>query len=139
MSRDRRTLGIILIVAGFAGLIVSLALSALWIYPFWFMGPMMGGWSRGELEEASGKVETVKWSEIELKEDGKEFDMHGPLWFWQGIEIKEGDAVTAKGVFVAMMGHGEGWHQDFVPFELTVNGRTYGNATEGVPVWMQAS
>lgn len=43
----------------------------------------------------------------------------------------------AKGVFVSMMEPGKGWHEGFIPFELTINGRTYGNASIGIPVWMQ--
>jgi len=139
MSRDRKTLGTILIVAGSFGLIVSLALSTFWIYPFRFMGPMMRGPIYWELKEVSGTVEDIKWMEIELRVDGQEVEIHGPSSFWERIAVKEGDTVTAKGVFISMMGHWEGWHQDFVPLELTVNGRTYGNATEGVPVWMQVS
>jgi len=72
-----------------------------------------------------------------LEIDGEEVEVHGPPWFWQRIRIKEDDAVTAKGVRVSMMEPGKGWHEELIPFELTINGRTYGNASVGISVWMQ--
>ena len=69
--------------------------------------------------------------------DGEEIEVHGPFWFWQGIGIKVGDTIVAKGAFVSMMELGEGWHQALIPFELTVDSETYGSVDEGIPVWMQ--
>ncbi|MFQ6076021.1 MAG: hypothetical protein ACE5Z5_07805 [Candidatus Bathyarchaeia archaeon] len=151
MSRDRnrRTLGIALIAVGFLGLVVYSILSTAWSYSTWpsTMGPMMGrgmmpmsmmgGWNYGELEEVDGTVEKIEWMEIELEVDGEEVEVHGPPWFWQTIGIKEGDSVSAKGVFVSMMEPGEGWHKGLIPLELKINGKTYGNASSGIPVWMQ--
>ncbi len=45
--------------------------------------------------------------------------------------------LIAKGIFVFMMKQGEGWHEELIPFELTVNGKTYGNTSKRIPVWMQ--
>jgi len=142
VSKDKKriTLGIILIAAGILGLIVSLSSSIAWSYPVWrgVMHPMMGGWrSSGELKEVEGIVEKIEWMGLELEVDGKEVEVHGPSWFWQQIKVKEGDEVTAKGVFTVIMEHGKGWHQELVPFELRVNGETYGDVKRGIPVWMQ--
>lgn len=142
MSRDRRTIGIVLIVVGFIGLVVSLISFNMWSYStspnaMGPMGSMMGRWNYSELEQVRGIVEKIEWMEIELEVNGEEVEVHGPPWFWQRIGIKEGDAVTTEGVFVSMMQPGEGWHEGLIPFELTVNGEIYGNASKGIPVWMQ--
>jgi hypothetical protein len=141
MSQDRKreTIGILLIVVGFIGLLVSLVSFNIWSYSTWpsGMGQMMGRWNYSELEQVSGTVEKIEWMEIELRVDGEEVEVHGPPWFWQRIGIKEDDVVTVKGVFVSMMQPGEGWHEGLIPFELTVNGERYGNASKGIPVWMQ--
>lgn len=137
LGQNRIIVGTLLITVGFLGLVVYLPSFTMWGYPMWPMGPMMGRWNYNELKEVSGTVEKMERMEIELKVDGEEVEVHGPLWFWQSIGIKEGDAVTAKGVFVSMMEPGEGWHEGLIPFELTVNGETYGNAGKGIPVWMQ--
>jgi hypothetical protein len=71
--------------------------------------------------------------------DGDEIELHGPPWFWQRLGIREGDGVTAKGVLVSMMEPGEGWHEALIPFELIVNGKTYGDASKGIPIWMQGA
>jgi len=96
------------------------------------------GWNySNEFDEVGGTVKEVKWNEVELDTGGEEVEMHGPLWFWQVIGIRAGDTVGAKGVFVWMMEHGEGWHKEFIPFELTINGIKYGEAGREKPVWMQ--
>jgi len=136
-SRNRMTMGIVLIVSGLLGLIVYMTWFSMWSYPMWPNGPMMGGWNHGALKEVSGTVEKTVRMEIELKVDGKEVEVHGPYWFWQRIGIKEGDTVAAKGVFVSMMEPRQGWHEELVPFQLMVNGETYGNASTRIPVWMQ--
>jgi len=146
-DRKRRMIGIVLITVGVFGLVVSLILLTSWSYSMWpgTMGPMMGRgmmptmgrWNYSELEEVSGTVKKTEWMEIELEVGEEEVEVHGPHWFWQRIGIKEGDEVTAKGVFVSMMEPREGWHEGFIPFELIVNGETYGNAGKGMPVWMQ--
>ncbi len=146
--RKRETMGIVLIVVGFLGLVVSLVSFNIWSYSIWpsgmgsmmgsgMMGPMMGRWNYSELEQVSGTVEKIEWMEIELEVEGEEVEVHGSPWFWQRIGIKEGDAITVKGIFVSMMQPGEGWHEELIPFELTVNGETYGDVGEGIPVWMQ--
>ena len=137
LGRNRIIVGALLITVGFLGLVVYLPSFTIWGYSMWLMGPMRGRWNYGELKELIGTVEKIEWMEIELEVDGEEIGVHGPSWFWQGIGIEMGDVVSARGVFVSMMGHGEGWHEGFISFELTVNGETYGNAKEGIPVWMQ--
>ncbi len=142
MSRNRKVLGAILLSVGILGLVVSSASLSRWSYPMWHVGPMMwrgmmGRWSYDELKEIAGTVESVGWMEVDLKADQKEVEIHGPYWFWENVGISEGDTVTAKGVFVTMMEPGEGWHEGFIPFELAVNGRTYGNAGKAIPIWMQ--
>jgi len=147
MNRNRQVLGAILLFVGILGLAVSSAFLSMWSYPIWsypmwHMGPMMwrgmtGRWSYDELKEISGTVQSIGWMEVDLKADQKEVEMHGPYWFWENIGIGEGDTVTAKGVFIAMMERGEGWHEGFIPFELTVNGRTYGDAGNRIPIWLQ--
>jgi len=140
MSRKRNiTGGIALIVVGFFGLTIYLGSIVNWGYPMWpgSGGSMMGRWGSGKLETVNGTVEKIEWMEIELEVNGKEVEVHGPLWFWQSIGIKEDDLVTAKGMFASMMQPGEGWHEEFIPFELTINGKTYGGVNKRVPVWMQ--
>ncbi|MBO3842779.1 MAG: hypothetical protein FGF48_10265 [Candidatus Brockarchaeota archaeon] len=148
-ERNRIAMGIILLAAGFLGLTVSLIGFAAWNYSAWpgtmhstmgrgmMLMQMMEGWHREALVEIEGTVEKLEWMEIELKVEGGEVEVHGPTWFWQRIGIKEGDTVSTKGVFVLMMEPRKGWHEEFLPFELTINGMTYGNASRGVPVWMQ--
>jgi len=74
--------------------------------------------------------------EIELKTNRGEVEIHGPYWYWEKIQIKHGDEVTAKGTHVQVMKPG-GRHQELVPYELTINGKTYGDAATETPVWMQ--
>jgi len=151
MSRDRNrvTIGIALITIGFLGLLVFLTSFTIWGYPMWhgvagpMMGrgmmptPMRGGWNYRELKEVRGTVEKIGWMEIELEVEGEEVEVHGPPWFWQRVGIKERNEVTVKGVLVSMMEPGKGQHEELIPFELTINGRTYGNASVRIPVWMQ--
>jgi hypothetical protein len=136
-NKDKRTLGIILIIVGFLGLAVSLTSFTMEGYSIWPIGPMMRGWNYRGLKEVSGAVEKIEFMEVELVVNGEEVELHGPPWFWQRLGIKEGNVVTAKGVLVSMMEPGKGWHQEFIPFELKVNGKTYGDASKGIPVWMQ--
>jgi len=136
-DRNRRTMGIVLITVGLLGLIISLTSFTMWSYSMLYTGPMVGRWNYGEMVEISGTVDKTEWMEIELKVDGEEVEVHGPPWFWQRIGIKEGDAVSVKGIFVSMMDSGEGRHEELIPFELTANSETYGNASKEIPVWMQ--
>jgi len=138
MSRgERAVLGIVLMAGGLLGLLIYVAWFTMWVYPMFPTAHMMGGWNYGELEELTGKVEKIGWMEIELRVNGKIVEVHGPLWFWQRIGVKEGDTVVVKGVFVLMREHGETLHEGFIPFELRVNGRTYGDTDSRTPVWMQ--
>jgi len=98
---------------------------------------MMGRLNAGEVRELSGTVKKIEWMEIEVDVEGEEVEAHGPSWFWQAIGIKVGDTIIAEGGSVLMMEPGEGWHEAFIPFELMVDGETYGNVNEGMPVWMQ--
>jgi len=141
-GRKRMVVGIILLTIGFFGLIVSVISFVPWS-PMWpgvawpmmrNMMPMMRHWNQGTLKEVNGTVEEVGRMEIELEADGKEIEVRGPFWFWQKIGIKEGDAVVAKGVLVSMMDMGKSWHEELLPFELTVNGKTYGNASSRIPI-----
>jgi len=136
-NKSKIFFGTILIVIGVLGLVTYKISFFMLGYPMWSMGHMMDKWEYAELEELSGIVEKVDLMEIELADGEVEIELHGPLWFWQKIELKEGDEVRAKGVFVWMMEPGEGWHQEFVPFELTVNGKVYGVAETRMPVWTQ--
>jgi len=76
---------------------------------------------------------------IELELDGKEVEVHGVGWCWQRVGIRESDMVTARGVFVSMIEMPEGCREELILFEQTIEGRTYGNAREGIPVWIQLS
>jgi len=144
-SRKRIVVGIISLTIGFFGLIVSVVSFVPW-GPMWpgmaypmmrNMMPIIGHGNQGALTEVNGTVEEVGRMEIELEADGKEIEVHGPSWFWQKIGIREGDVVTVKGVFISMMDMGKSWHEELLPFELTVNGKTYGNASSRIPIWMQ--
>lgn len=142
-NKDRIIIGVILLAIGFFGILFSITFFIRRDYFIWpMMGgmmhmPMMEGWYKGTLREVRGTVEKVEQMEIELDVDGEEVEVHGPPRFWQRIGIKEGDTVTVKGVFVSMMEQGKGWHEELIPFELRINGVTYGDASKGIPVWMQ--
>ncbi|MEM3151027.1 MAG: hypothetical protein QXK15_00455 [Candidatus Bathyarchaeia archaeon] len=133
-NKDRIIIGVILLAIGFFGILFSITF---FVRRDYFIWPMMEGWYKETLREVRGVVEKVKQMEIELDVDGEEVEVHGPPWFWQRIGIKEGDTVTVKGVFVSMMEQGKGWHEELIPFELRINGVTYGDASKGIPVWMQ--
>lgn len=139
MSHDRKrmNLGIGFIAVGLVGLTVSSMFFTTWGYPIWPMGHMMGRLNSGEVRELSGTVKKIEWMVIEVDVEGEEVEVHGPSWFWQAIGIKVGDTIIAEGGSVLMMEPGEGWHEAFIPFELMVDGETYGNVNEGMPVWMQ--
>lgn len=132
-------LGIALIAVGFLELIVYMTSVTAWGYSVWFgaRGPMMERWNYGSIGEVGGTVEKIEQMEIELNVNGTKIDVHGPFWFWQNVGIKKGDSVTAKGVFASVMEPGEGWNEEFVPFQLMIDGKTYGDADKRIPVWMQ--
>lgn len=143
---DKIKKGTLLVVVGFFGLVVySILFTPVnsYMYPGIMGGmmpmSMMGRRVQGTLTEINGKVEKVGWMEIELEVDGKEVEVHGASGFWQKIGIKEGDAITVKGVFISMMEMEGGWHEELIPFELTLNGVTYGNAGGATPIWMQGT
>ncbi len=92
--------------------------------------PMMG-FANQEVETISGTVAEIEWHEVVLSTAAGEAEIHMPPWFASDLGIKEGDSITAKGVYVKM--HGD----EFVPFEITVNGKTYGSVDEKTAVWMQ--
>jgi len=141
LGKRRVILGAILFAAGLSGLAVASVAFVSWGHPSWSMMngvmSMMGRLNQGTLTDVNGTVEKVERISVELWSYGREVEVHGPYWFWQEIGIKEGDVVTAKGMFVSMMEPNEGWHEELVPFELSVNGRTYGNVNNRIPVWMQ--
>jgi len=141
-AQERRIiLGAIMIAAGLLGLAFALSTSVGWNNSYYgMMGgnmPMMGQWYQGPLNNVNGTVTKVESMEIELNTSSTNVDVHGPYWFWQEIGLKEGDAITASGVYTAMMDQGAEWHQEFMPFQLTLNGKTYGDASVRIPVWMQ--
>ena len=140
--REKRVMvGAILIIAGLVGLIFALSTSAGWSNSYGsMMGgnmPMMGQSYQAPLKTVNGTVATVESMEIELNTSTADVEVHGPYWFWQALGVKEGDTVTAKGVFISMMDQGAGWHEELMPFEVAVNGKTYGDANLRIPVWMQ--
>ncbi len=137
-SGDRAILltGMALVTLGIWGTALQVASSSPWSHFYSPMGSMMG-WRYGPLDVVSGTVLETGMMEIELDSNGKKIEVHAPYWFWQLIGIKVGDTVTVKGARVFMMGHGEGWHEELIPFELTVNGKTFGETNSRLPVWMQ--
>jgi hypothetical protein len=92
---------------------------------------------QGDVHEITGIIDHVNEDEVDVESDGVAVEMHGPSWFWENIAIQEGDALTAQGVFTTMMEHGEGWHETFIPYQITVHNTTYGNVNQRIPVWMQ--
>jgi hypothetical protein len=128
-QNNRIIFGIFLMAVSFLGL--SWFMSA-WAYP---LTPMHR--SQGKVHEIIGIIVHVNEDEIELTSDSVVVEMHGPSWFWEHIAIQEGDALTAQGVFTTMMEHGEGWHETFIPYQITVHNTTYGNVNQHVPIWMQ--
>ena len=146
LGLDRRVLGVLLIIIGFLGLFISLASLTFWSFRTWPFAigrtwrgtmPVMGVIGYGELEEVSGTIKEVKWMEVELEVDGEEVELYAPSWFWEEIGIKEGDSVRAKGIMISIKHPMQGSQKGLIPFELTVNGKTYGNASNGIPIWMQ--
>lgn len=103
-----------------------------WAYP---IIPMHR--SQSDVREITGMIVHVEEDEIEIEANGVDVEMHGPSWFWEHSAIQEGDSITAQGVFTIMMEHGEGWHETFIPYQITLHDTTYGNVNQGVPVWMQ--
>lgn len=103
-----------------------------WAYPIRSMQQ-----SHGVISEITGVIVHVEWNEIEIEANGTEVEVHGPSWFWQRIAIQEGESITTQGVYKMMMGHGEGRHESFIPYQITLHDETYGNVNQGIPVWMQ--
>lgn len=50
------------------------------------------------------------------------------------VEIKEGSRVVAKSMIVLTKENGEAIHEVFIPFELIVNGKTYGDTSKEMPI-----
>ncbi|GEM_PF-3345230 len=139
-------IGIIVgLIIGFFGFLIFM----IFLTRSYFIWPMMRSsmmpmsiikeWNQGALKEVKGMVEEVEWMEIKLDVNEEEIEVHGPPWFWQRIGIKEGDVITVKGAFIYMMEPMGSWHQELIPFELTINDKTYGEASKGIPIWMQES
>ncbi len=142
MSREEKILlGVMLLIISILIFAVSSSLLAVPGHLMWHYGSMMKnmalGLNQSQLKDVSGTVENIGWMQIELEDGQGEIEVHGPSWFWKAIGVKEGDYVWAKGVFAYMMEPEEGWHEEFIPYELTVNGRIYGDAGRGIPIWMQ--
>ncbi len=85
-----------------------------------------------EIQTITGIVSEIEMHKIVLTSSETESEIHIPPWFVQNLEIKEGDSVTAKGYIIQM--HGD---EELIPFELTINGKTFGSVEEKNPVWMQ--
>ncbi|MFQ6086091.1 MAG: hypothetical protein ACE5OY_07515 [Candidatus Bathyarchaeia archaeon] len=103
------------------------------------MGSMMGSWLyEAEPAEVEGAVVKVRWASIELDADGESVEVYGPPWFWHLIDVEAGDTLTVKGVLVNTLNwFEERWHGELIPYEITINGKTYGDANLGIPIWMQ--
>lgn len=93
--------------------------------------------TQSDVSEVTGTIIHVEENEIEIETNGFDVEIHGPSWFWQHIPIQEGDSIAAQGVFTTMMEHGEGWHETFIPYQITLHDITYGSVHTGLPVWMQ--
>lgn len=164
---DRAMIGVVLIVAGLFGLIVfSPLLTVGWSNSMWntqnrgMVGPgMMGGMGRmgpgmmgpgmmgghpsttqeSDIVTVIGSVEKTEvemgmmWEMELILRDGSEVEVISPLWFLQEIGVEAGDVVTVKGVPTFVMGH-----EHLMPYEITINDKTYGKADAEMPVWMQA-
>jgi hypothetical protein len=89
-------------------------------------GCRMAGFQGAEIESVSGTVSDIGLHETELSGG----DLHIPYWFAEEIGLKKGDFVTAAGVYAYM-------HDELVPFEMAVNGKTYGSSENRIPVWRQ--
>lgn len=98
-----------------------------------------GGMPRGYIDfiEVSGTVLEVHWSYIVLNVEGEALDVCGPAWFWHIINPTTGSNVEAKGDVVSTINWYGETHTELTPFELTIDGITYGNANLGIPVWNQ--
>jgi hypothetical protein len=95
------------------------------------------GSGESDVRAITGTVETLELMELQLLVDGETVEVHGPAWVWNTLGIREDDLLTVKGVYVTMTERGEGVHEGWFPFELTINETTYGNAESGLPIWLQ--
>ena len=130
-GRDNRIIAI-----GALFLAVGLLLSG--SYAFMTSYPdVVPGSGESDILEVTGTVETVELLELQLLVDGETVEVHGPAWVWNALGIREDDLLTVKGVHVTMTERGEGVHEGWFPYELTVNDTTYGNADAGIPIWLQ--
>lgn len=103
------------------------------------MGYYPNGAASGYVDfvEVTGTLEETHWSYIVLDVDGEALDVYAPSWFWHIINPATGDNVQVIGEIVSTINlYGE-THTEITPFELTINGITYGNANLGIPVWNQ--
>jgi hypothetical protein len=103
------------------------------------MGYYPNGAASGYVDfvEVTGTLEETHWSYIVLNVDGEALDIYGPSWFWHIINPATGDNVEVIGEVVSMTNWYGETHTEIMPFELTINGITYGNANLGIPVWNQ--
>jgi hypothetical protein len=103
------------------------------------MGYYPNGAASGYVDfvEVTGTLEETHWSYIVLDVDGEAFNVYGPSWFWHIINPDTGSTVEVVGEIVSTTNWYGETHTEITPFELTINGITYGNANLGIPVWNQ--
>jgi hypothetical protein len=87
--------------------------------------------------EVTGTLEETHWSYIALDVDGEVVNVYGPVWFWHIINPTTGDNVEVVGKIVSTINWYGETHTEITPFELTIDGITFGNAILGIPVWDQ--
>lgn len=87
--------------------------------------------------EVTGTLEETHWSYIVLDVDGEALDVCAPAWFWNIIAPTEGSNVEVVGHLVSTTNYYGETHVELTPFELTIDGVTYGDADLGIPVWNQ--
>ncbi len=103
------------------------------------MGYSPNAASRGYVDfvEVSGTLEETHWSYIVLNVDGGTLDVYGPAWFWHIINPATGSNVEVTGELVSTINWYGETHVEITPFELTIDGVTYGDANLGIPMWNQ--
>jgi hypothetical protein len=132
MRHDNRIVAIGAIFLA-VGLLLYITYAYMTSYPV-----VVPGSGDGDVRAITGTVETLELMELQLLVNGEAVEVHGPAWVWNTIGIREDDLLTVKGVYITMTERGEGAHEGWLPYELTVNAVTYGNADTGLPIWLQS-
>jgi hypothetical protein len=103
------------------------------------MGYYPNGAASGYVDfvEVTGTLEETHWSYIVLDVDGEALDVYAPSWFWHIINPATGDNVEVVGEIVSTINWYGETHTEITPFELTIDGITYGNANLRTPIWNQ--